>query len=239
MAGECEHGAECHDGTESSAASAPEASRAWLLIEHAGPWPHEPTETVMPRSFGTMVTDAAELGIRVQMIRRPGRRAAGAASSVFAGCTAGSEPWLRRADLGSGDDLAGLDLEKLADGNAPGFGTVVSEPVFLVCTHGRRNVCCARFGGPLAQALAAALASGAPLVNLSLAGPADPLLAALVEAGEKRGVVFVGAAADADSPFPTAIPGVITAAGSEPRSSTTATGSATVTSSRLSRVRRI
>ena len=67
----------------------------------------------------------------------------------------------------------------------------------------------------LAQALAAALASGAPLVNLSLAGPADPLLAALVEAGEKRGVVFVGAAADADSPFPTAIPGVITAAGSE------------------------
>ena len=33
----------------------------------------------------------------------------------------------------------------------------------------------------LAQALAAALASGAPLVNLSIAGPADPLLSALVE----------------------------------------------------------
>lgn len=67
----------------------------------------------------------------------------------------------------------------------------------------------------LAQALAAALASGAPLVNLSLAGPADPLLAALVEAGAKRGVVFVGAAAAADSPFPTALPGVITASASE------------------------
>jgi subtilisin family serine protease len=67
----------------------------------------------------------------------------------------------------------------------------------------------------LAQALAAALASGAPLVNLSIGGPADPLLAALVLVGEKRGVVFVGAAADADSPFPTAVPGVITAAASE------------------------
>jgi subtilisin family serine protease len=67
----------------------------------------------------------------------------------------------------------------------------------------------------LAQALAAALASGAPLVNLSIAGPADPLLAALVQSGLKRGVTFVGAAADADSPFPTGIAGVITASASE------------------------
>ena len=36
MAAACEHGAECHDGTEPSMASAPEASRAWLLIEHPG-----------------------------------------------------------------------------------------------------------------------------------------------------------------------------------------------------------
>jgi subtilisin family serine protease len=68
----------------------------------------------------------------------------------------------------------------------------------------------------LARALAAALASGAPLVNLSLAGPADPLLSALVQVGLKRGVVFVGAAAPADAPFPTGLEGVITASG-EPR----------------------
>lgn len=66
----------------------------------------------------------------------------------------------------------------------------------------------------LARALAAALASGAPLVNLSLAGPSDPLLEALVKAGLKRGITFVGAGADA--PFPTAIPGVITASGTDP-----------------------
>lgn len=67
----------------------------------------------------------------------------------------------------------------------------------------------------LARALAAAIASGAPLVNLSIAGPADPLLTALVQAGEKRGATFVGAAADAADPFPTGIPGVITAAASD------------------------
>ena len=64
----------------------------------------------------------------------------------------------------------------------------------------------------LAQALAAALASGAPLVNLSIAGPADPLLSALVQSGLRHGVTFVGAADGADAPFPTAIPGVIAAA---------------------------
>jgi len=67
----------------------------------------------------------------------------------------------------------------------------------------------------LARALAAALASGASIVNLSFAGPADPLLTALVQTGLKSGVTFVGAAAPAEAPFPTAIRGVITAAGTE------------------------
>src|SRR5947207_2700528 len=67
----------------------------------------------------------------------------------------------------------------------------------------------------LAQALAAALASGAPLINLSLAGPADPLLSALVQSGLKHRVTFVGAAGAAREGFPTAIPGVIAASGSE------------------------
>ena len=57
-------------------ASAPEASRAWLLIEHPGPWPHEPTETALPAPLDAMVAAADALGIRVQMIRRPGRRTA-------------------------------------------------------------------------------------------------------------------------------------------------------------------
>jgi len=67
----------------------------------------------------------------------------------------------------------------------------------------------------LAQALAAALASGAPLINLSIAGPADPLLSALVQSGLKHGVTFVGAASGADEGFPTAIAGVLAASGNE------------------------
>lgn len=63
----------------------------------------------------------------------------------------------------------------------------------------------------LAQALAAAISENAQVVNLSLAGPHDPLLNALVAAGMSRGMLYVGAA-PADAPadgFPGATPGVI------------------------------
>ena len=147
VAGECEHGADSHDGTASSEASAPEASRAWLLIEHPGPWPHEAAEAVLPGSLRGVVDEAVKFGIRVQMIRRPGPRSAG--DRVFAGWTAGSEPWLRCGPVSSG-----LDLAALAGGKPVSFGVPVTEPVFLVCAHAQRNACCARFGGPLAVSLA-------------------------------------------------------------------------------------
>jgi subtilisin family serine protease len=67
----------------------------------------------------------------------------------------------------------------------------------------------------LAQALAAALDARIPLINLSIAGPADPLLSALVQSGVKRGVIFVGSAADATDAFPTNINGVIGVANSD------------------------
>ena len=69
----------------------------------------------------------------------------------------------------------------------------------------------------LARALAAAFASGAPLVNLSLAGPSDPLLTALIERGMARGITFVGATGGAGEGFPAAVPGVLAAAASEQR----------------------
>jgi len=150
VAAQCEHGAASHDGTEPSMASAPEASRAWLLVEHPGPWPHEPTETVLPAPLDALVPSAARLGIRVQMIRRPGSR--GVSGGVFAGWTAGNEPWLRRGHVSAS---GGLDLEGLAAGKPVAFESVVSEPLFLVCTHAQRSACCARLGGPLARSLAA------------------------------------------------------------------------------------
>jgi subtilisin family serine protease len=67
----------------------------------------------------------------------------------------------------------------------------------------------------LAQALAAALEARIPLINMSIAGPADPLLSALVQSGLKRGVIFVGSTAEEADSFPTNINGVIGVANSD------------------------
>jgi subtilisin family serine protease len=69
----------------------------------------------------------------------------------------------------------------------------------------------------LAQGLVAAVAEGADVINLSLAGPSDPLLEALTRQAMLRGVVVVAAlpASGRREGFPSALPGVLTAASSE------------------------
>jgi subtilisin family serine protease len=67
----------------------------------------------------------------------------------------------------------------------------------------------------LAKAIAAAIDAGTPLVNMSIAGPADPLLSALIQSGLKRGMIFVGSAPDAGDSFPANISGVIGVGNSE------------------------
>lgn len=66
----------------------------------------------------------------------------------------------------------------------------------------------------LAKALVAAIEAKTDIVNLSLGGPADPLLTRIVQRGIDRGIVFVGAApANASDRFPTSISDVIVVAG--------------------------
>ena len=63
----------------------------------------------------------------------------------------------------------------------------------------------------LALALEAAIEAHAQIVNLSLGGPADPLLAQLISFGQHRGMIFVGAVPEDGrlDGFPLGIPGVI------------------------------
>jgi hypothetical protein len=72
----------------------------------------------------------------------------------------------------------------------------------------------------LARALAAAFDAHAQVVNMSLAGPHDPLVGDLIREGQRRGIVFVGAADEAAASQGGVLhqPGVIEVASSESRS---------------------
>ncbi len=77
-------------------------------------------------------------------------------------------------------------------GVAPGARLLV----FKACWQARVDADAARCNSfTLARALVAAFDAHAQIVNMSLAGPADPLLNDLIREGLHRGVLFVGAAA--------------------------------------------
>jgi subtilisin family serine protease len=67
--------------------------------------------------------------------------------------------------------------------------------VFKACWQAHADADAARCNSfTLARALTAAFAAHAQIVNLSLAGPDDPLVGDLIREGQHRGVLFVGAA---------------------------------------------
>jgi subtilisin family serine protease len=110
-----------------------------------------------------------------------------------------------------GTAMAGL-IAAVANNNVGivGIAPLARVEVFEACWQLRPNTdeaACNTF--TLAQAIAAALDAHIPLINMSIAGPADPLLSALVQSGLKRGVIFVGSASDTADSFPTNINGVI------------------------------
>jgi subtilisin family serine protease len=69
--------------------------------------------------------------------------------------------------------------------------------IYKACWQSHADADAARCNSfTLARALAAAFDAHAQVVNLSLAGPDDPLLGDLIREGQHRGVLFVGAAPD-------------------------------------------
>jgi hypothetical protein len=101
-------------------------------------------------------------------------------------------------------------------GVAPGVKLIALKACWQV-DEGTTPAHCNSF--TLAKALVAAIDEGAQVVNLSLAGPADPLLSALVERGIQRGITFVGSVSPSPLPtlsgFPAGTQGVLAVGASE------------------------
>jgi len=141
--------------------------RSWLAVEHPGPWSRDVRERVLaqalPPAAGRALTRLArEQGLRAVLVRRPGRPGVAAAPgprTVLVGGAVPGRRWQERLTLDRLSDLAAVDLEAIASG-AGGLGEPVDGPVFLVCTHGAKDRCCALLGRPVASAVRAAAPDG-------------------------------------------------------------------------------
>lgn len=144
----------CRELDEPLAGTAPSAALGWLLIEHPGPWPAFGLPHDVPAPVARFSHLALQHGVRTQLIRRPDRTGRQVAlPTVLIGGGSGGARWLERCTLTDPRALSELDPAGFSTTQPPGFGVPV-EAALLVCTHGRREVCCARYGRPVAQTLA-------------------------------------------------------------------------------------
>ena len=134
----------------------------WLLVEYGGQWPYEPLDAaVFVGSLRAYL--AAQLASlprsRLLLVKRADTERGGRVRVVY-GRTAERGSWYRRVALAGHHELLGLDLAGALRGDVPAPGEPLDAPLLLVCTHGVRDRCCARYG----QALCRALTSG-PLAD--------------------------------------------------------------------------
>jgi hypothetical protein len=131
--------------------------RAFLLVEHAGPWGTDVLrDSRLPGDLGERIAAAArEAGVRVLFVRRHGRRAGTDGCRVFAAYADPVAPWAETTVLADEAGVPDLDLAALGAGRSPGL-TPYADSLLLTCTHGRHDACCAERGRPVAAALDAA-----------------------------------------------------------------------------------
>ena len=131
--------------------------RGWVLLEQAGPWGREAvTESRLdPDLARALHRAAAAAHLRLLLIRRPAGRAHDPPRACCVAHTSRRDRWLERRRLDDPAELLELDMAQVVAGERPGFGEEATEPVYLACTNGRHDRCCATYGRPLALALQA------------------------------------------------------------------------------------
>ncbi|PZF81443.1 sucrase ferredoxin [Jiangella anatolica] len=132
----------------------------WLVVEQPGPWGAKAlTQSHLDPSLGRdLDAAAAEYGGRVALVRRPRRHPDThypAARRVWLAGTTPGATFLLGGWLPSPEVLRSLDFAALASGSPSSLPELQpeTEPLLLVCTNGRRDLCCAVKGRDLVAGL--------------------------------------------------------------------------------------
>lgn len=134
---------------------------AWVVLEHAGAWASKAWEQAEIPAEVRAHVDAfvkGTKGARLQLVKRDDTRVRGDLHLYLASTRQGAAnvAELRLPNLAAlvDVDLVGA-MESLREGRLPGGATRPAHPLALVCTNGKRDRCCAKWGVPVFEAIAA------------------------------------------------------------------------------------
>jgi hypothetical protein len=126
----------------------------WILIEYRGAWARDVLGECLFSPDLKAHLRAQLRGLersRLLFVKKPERRAQ-PGRHVFFGCSRPGEERFFELEVGHQNDLLEFDFVAALAGDG-GTAGLVERPLFVVCTHGKRDRCCAKFGRPLYDAL--------------------------------------------------------------------------------------
>jgi hypothetical protein len=126
----------------------------WILVEYRGRWERDVLgrSLLSPELKDHLRAQLAALDqARLLFVKQPERRAQ-RGRRVFVGTSRPGVERLVRLDVEHQEDLREIDLASVLDADGA-QGTPINGPLLVVCTHGKRDPCCALHGRPLYDAL--------------------------------------------------------------------------------------
>jgi hypothetical protein len=120
----------------------------WFLLEYNGRWESKAFEdSALPENVKEWLAQqaAAIPDSRIQMIRQQPRLAP-EGLAFYIVLSREANPTIYRFMLNSYEDLLTLDIAAITTEDPAYQDHRQTEQVFLVCTHGRRDRCCAQYG---------------------------------------------------------------------------------------------
>ena len=128
----------------------------WLLVEYGGYWPYDPLDaTVFAGGLREHARGAARSGCRTRACCSSSGPGAGAPRARPArlrlDARARRAASARSSSSGHPDLLAARPRRDAARRGRRRVGEPLDHPLLLVCTHGKRDRCCARYGQALCR----------------------------------------------------------------------------------------
>jgi len=135
----------------------------WLLVEYREAWgAHALEDSTLSAALKRHLSNFCQTVPRARLlfIKQERMRSSAPLNCFVVRCRERA-PSIERFELSAYDDLLKFDPAELAAGASPAVGFVQRDaPLYLVCTHGKRDKCCAKFGYALYKTLRGGEAEG-------------------------------------------------------------------------------
>jgi hypothetical protein len=134
----------------------------WLLVEYREAWgAHALEESTLSAEVKRHLHRFCKLVPRGRLLFIKQERLRSGPLSCFVVRCRESAPSIVKFDLSGYEELLKIDVAAIGAGESLAGSMRVDAPLYLVCTHGKRDKCCAKFGYALYKSLRAGGAGGA------------------------------------------------------------------------------